>query len=380
MICIYCSGQHWSDECQTFPTVTARKEKIKGHCFICLKQGHQQKNCTEKNACVYCKQRNRRHRSLCIKKFPVEKSSEMAHSVTEPLSATVATAHTLLSSDEQVLTQTATVEVENLKKSRRMTARLLLDTGIQRTYITNELAEKLQLPITGSETLTVYTFSVSKPRELHTPVSVVPKISSNLQRAYFNPEKFIHLLKDIPLADSVRSTKETANTELLLGSDYYCDIYSGDIAMKAVSPGLNLMESKLGWILIGRVECQDDKQDSSISILTYTSSPISVHLSAQSDDKQPLAEQMIQLEEFWKLETLGIREPVQENEDKKALQKFDETIRFEDGRYQVTLPWKEESPSLPADYELAIGRLRSQVNRLSRNDKHLQKYDAVIQD
>jgi len=84
MICIYCSGQHWSGECQKFPTVTARKEKIKGHCFICLEQGHQQKNCTVKKACVYCKQRNRHHRSLCIKKFPVENSSEMAHSVTEP--------------------------------------------------------------------------------------------------------------------------------------------------------------------------------------------------------------------------------------------------------------------------------------------------------
>ena len=59
MICIYCSGQHWSNECQTFPAVTARKEKIKGHCFNCLKQGHQQKNCTVKKACVYCKQRNR---------------------------------------------------------------------------------------------------------------------------------------------------------------------------------------------------------------------------------------------------------------------------------------------------------------------------------
>ena len=44
------------------------------------------------------------------------------------------------------------------------------------------------------------------------------------------------------------------------------------------------------------------------------------------------------------------------------------------------MPWKEESPSLPSNYDLARGRLRSQVNRLSRNDKHLQKYDAVIQD
>ena len=38
MICIYYSGQHWSDECQTFSTVTATKEKIKGHCFIYLSQ------------------------------------------------------------------------------------------------------------------------------------------------------------------------------------------------------------------------------------------------------------------------------------------------------------------------------------------------------
>ncbi|XP_022810636.1 uncharacterized protein LOC111347676 [Stylophora pistillata] len=260
----------------------------------------------------------------------------------------------------------------------------------QRTCITNELAEKLQLPITGSETLTVYTFSVSKPREFHTPitelrllttggsslhlrVNVVPTITGNLQRTYFNPQKFSHLLKDTPLADSVPSTTETANIELLLGNDYYCDIFSGDIAMKAVSPGINLTESKLGWILTGRVKCRDDKPDSSISMLTYTSSPISVHLCARSDDKQPLAAQKTQLEEFWKLETLGIREPVQENEDDKALQIFNETIHFEDGGYQVTWPWKEESPPLPTNYELAMGRLRSQVNRPSRNDKHLQK-------
>ena len=28
MSCIYCSGQHWSDERQKFSTVTARKEKV----------------------------------------------------------------------------------------------------------------------------------------------------------------------------------------------------------------------------------------------------------------------------------------------------------------------------------------------------------------
>ena len=173
-----------------------------------------------------------------------------------------------------------------------------LDTGNQRTYIANELAEKLQLLITRSETLTGYTLRVSKPRELHTPVTelkrltkswlplqlrvnVIPKITGNLQRAYFNPEKFSHLLKDIPLPDSVPLTKENANIELLLGNDYYCEIFSGEISMKAISPGLNLIESKLRWFLLGKVKCQDDKPDSFISMLTYTSSPI-VYISVLS--------------------------------------------------------------------------------------------------
>lgn len=116
-----------------------------------------------------------------------------------------------------------------------MTIRFLLDRGSQRTYIINERAEEL----------TVYKFSASKPRELHTPVTefrmltkngsslhlrvkVVPKITGNLQQVYFNPEKFNHLLKDIPLADSVPPTKETVNIELFLGNDYNCDIISGD--------------------------------------------------------------------------------------------------------------------------------------------------------
>ena len=215
--------------------------------------------------------------------------------------------------------QTATVEVENLQKSRKVITKLLLDTGSQKTYITNELAENPQLPIKGSEKLNVYIFSASKPRKLYTPVTelwlltkdesslhlrfnVVPKITGNLRRAYFNPDKFSYLLKDIPLADSVPSTKETANIELLLGNDYYCDIFSGDISMKVVvSPELNLMESKLGWVPTGRVKCQDDKPHSSISILTYTSSPITVHLSTQSDDQQPLPEQKTLLEDFWNL-------------------------------------------------------------------------------
>ena len=133
--------------------------------------------------------------------------------------------------------------------------RLLLNTGSQSAYISEQLAERLQFPIKGSKTLTVYTFSTSKPRELKTPVTelslltkdgsslhlrvnVVPKITDTLQRACFDTIE--HHLKDIVLADSIPTDQETASIELLVGNCYYCDIYSGDISMKEVIPGLNL--------------------------------------------------------------------------------------------------------------------------------------------
>ena len=109
-VCIDCNAKYWSDEGSKYPTVTARRKKIKGNCFICLKQGHHQRDFKTNKACVYCKARKRHHRSLCVNKFPVEQPSETANPVTEPLSATVTTGSTLLASDEQVLKQIATVE------------------------------------------------------------------------------------------------------------------------------------------------------------------------------------------------------------------------------------------------------------------------------
>ena len=69
----------------------------------------------------------------------------------------------------------------------------------------------------------------------------MPKITGTLQRAYFDTKKIEHLLKETPLADSLPTDSETANIELLFGNDYYCDIFSCEIPLKQVAPGLNLM-------------------------------------------------------------------------------------------------------------------------------------------
>ena len=64
------------------------------------------------------------------------------------------------------------------------------------------------------------------------------------------------------------------------------------------------------------------------------------------------------LDIFWNLESIGIMDSPVKSDDDKALEMFNNTIKFDNGRYLVTWPWKEFC--LLADkYQLAVGRLKS---------------------
>ena len=79
-------------------------------------------------------------------------------------------------------------------------ARLLLDCGSQRTYISKYMADKLRLKEVRKDFLVAYTFGTSKPDNIETPVveiglrlnsgfimrmkaNVVPIITGRIQRA-----------------------------------------------------------------------------------------------------------------------------------------------------------------------------------------------------
>ena len=93
---------------------------------------------------------------------------------------------------------------------------------------------------------------------LHLRVNVVPKITGTLQRACFDTKRIGHPLKDIPLADTIPTAKETAQIKLLLGSDYYCDIFSAEILMKQVFPELNLMQRACNSAKNPSAECVEN--------------------------------------------------------------------------------------------------------------------------
>ena len=54
-------------------------------------------------------------------------------------------------------------------------------------------------------------------------------------------------------------------------------------------------------------------------------------------------------------------------------------VWFKNGRYEVTLPWKDSRPTLPDNYMLSKKRLDGLVKRLRHDLKVLKEYDSIIQ-
>jgi hypothetical protein len=56
------------------------------------------------------------------------------------------------------------------------------------------------------------------------------------------------------------------------------------------------------------------------------------------------------------------------------------TVKFENGRYKVPLPWREFHNPLPNNYQLSVNRLQGLLRRLRQDPAVLKEYDGTIQD
>ena len=86
------------------------------------------------------------------------------------------------------------------------------------------------------------------------------------------------------------------------------------------------------------------------------------------------------LKDFWNIENIGVLDNPNTSIGEMVKQQFQETVSFENGRYQVRWPWKDELPDLPVNKELALGRLKSTVSRMRNKPDLMKQYDSIIQD
>ena len=295
--------------------------------------------------------------------------------------------------------QTATVTVRNTKDNSSVSVRLILDSGSQRSYITESLAKGLQLTLDRTDKLSVVTFGSNKPKNINCKqgslslllkdgsampmnITVVPHITGKINRVPLKEED-IEFLKgefvDGKLADSLPCHAESSSIEMFIGNDYYFDLL--EPRKMDLGDGLCLFHSKLGWILGGRVEQPAVNNDeSSLLVSTVGSAPNGIKPTAHMlTSIDPSLSPKPSLEHFWNLESIGITDSPSQS-DEIAIENFSKTVTFADGRYLVTWPWRESTPDLPQNYQLAVGRLRSTVKKLIKTPKLFKQYNEIIQD
>ena len=426
--CIFCKGTHFNDMCDKFSSLDERRQSLsqQGRCFICLKVGHMLKDCpsSQKKSCCYCSRRGSHNRCLCPQKFGRQSTEAFMTNTIDSTSQTSALAslegnstnagyntagstgsstHTadvssntaLLASGERVLLQTAIVQVQNLDELVTVKANALMDSASQRTFMTEQLAKRLRLKPEGDELLSVSTFGAGKAIGMDTYTvrfgvklndgscmmmcaNVLKHITGNIRRSslYQRDLEFLQMIPRDKMADTIPSTVETMCVDLLIGSDYFWDIIGGDRI--TLPSGMYMLPSKFGYIVTGRCPEIDKVQHNNSCALF-----VAIDLSQGSDQSVQCSVNVSitknpTLEMFWNLETIGIRDPVGAESDDDALMRFGETIRYENGRYQVTWPWKSDDISLPDNYQVAEDRMKSLVRRLQTDSKLLHRYDETL--
>ena len=270
--CTYCRGSHPSAQCYVITDVQARREllKSKGKCYNCLRAGHISYQCESTTKFYVCGYRH--HISICPRRahpsnFPKKNNSSQSPPGLPDSPKSNPTATVFSDTEEGILLQTATAPVCNPKRPEKIvSARILFDSGSQKTYISKQLKDALGLSPLKSDRLIIKTFgtagemvktceevqvSVQGNRDLNLYLTAhcVPIICAPLQnqRIEVAVREFPHL-EGLELADSVHDKSEL-EVDLLVGSDFYWQLMTGRVQKGEAGP--TAIESHLGWILSG---------------------------------------------------------------------------------------------------------------------------------
>ena len=260
--------------------------------------------------------------------------------------------------------------------------RLILDGGSQKSYISERARDLLDLEATEEQSLSIATFGSNKgstkvcpivnvgmclkgPSFMSLSLYVIPTICEPLvgQPITACVNQYPHLL-GLELADSL-SPESSMPVDLLIGSDYYWQLVTGNIQRGANGP--IAVHTKLGWVLSGPFSHNEPGQCATNLSVTHV-----LHSESHSIEPCSLNDQ---LRAFWELESLGIQD-----EEKTLYDEFTGTIKFENGRYKVPLPWREFHDPLPDNYSMSLSRLQGLLRRLKQEPAILREYHATIQD
>eukprot|EP00794_Sanderia_malayensis_P003921 gene3921-4466_t len=264
---------------------------------------HRANVCKSNRACKFCK--GNHHQVLC------EKGSESERQTAESTNNAVTATST---TNSFVLMQTATAFVSG-ENGERTKAIILFYSGSQKSYITKDLMNKLNIKPQKTESINLNTFGSENFRKLNLDVvkfnlevegGVLIPIGALSNSVICTPlatrvsvDEFPHL-QGLSLADSFDSS-EVRKIDVLIGLDHYYDVISGEIIRGSSGP--IALRSKLGWLLSGVV----DGHEFTTNLATNVVSSLVIDcLQTEPNREENNREISDALREFWKHENFGL--------------------------------------------------------------------------
>ena len=175
------------------------------------------------------------------------------------------------------------------------------------------------------------------------------------------PTKWPHL-QDIKFPEKFPRNEQ--EIDVLIGLDFCYSFVSRDIVRGGPNEPVALRTS-LGWVFSGPMGSHG--QDCTVSV------SVQVCASQELNDT---------LQKFWNLESIGIKPvemPVSTSQSESTvLKKFKATLAYKNGRYEVSLPWKDEQVVLKDNYKQARSRLYNLEKNLLQDSSKAKSYQEAI--
>jgi hypothetical protein len=268
-----------------------------------------------------------------------------------------------------------TVSVVLVNGQRRVRINALLDDASTRTFLNSDVAAELglegQTEVVNVRTLNgqVSTFQTS-PVEVgvesldgvfktQVQAFTTEKVTGNLRAVDWSRlgKRWAHL-RDIPF----QSVRGRPAIDMLIGIDnadlhFSCREVGGDPGQ----PTARL--TPIGWTCVGQLDSEKSLQQT-----------LFCH-DCENDAVQALRN-------FWAIEEVpeGGRAAGMTQGEQHAETIVKASLKLEDGRYQVAMPWKTEPDSLPDNRQMAMQRLLRTEKRLLKDEELAKAYKGVLQD
>ena len=367
--CVYCNEVHRLDQCPGFQKMSV-DDRIKlvvqkRLCQNCLKPFHNADSCFKEISCK---------RKGCMIKH-----SYWLHKVQVPDEKHE---RTLFVGDDKSTTEYGrrwislrTIPVILEKNGRMIKVNALLDDASTVSYVSERVSTELCLE--GCQRKMPIMVVGGKTEEINTRMVKmrIKNVDGTLNRE-FNALSLKTVTGDMRVIDWRKASQswqhlkgirfpavsERNSVDVLIGADYLeLQMAIREIRGKHNEPIAR--QTPLGWTCVGGPSVGFPLAHKTNFVRTFFS-------------KEPTVEDI--LTRFWEVEEVDLEQNVSRN-DQLLLEKVKAELSYNDKRFQIGLPWKEDRPELPSVGRMAEDRLIGLERRFAKDNELMKEYEKIKQ-